>query len=46
MTSVEWFIIGGIIVAAADEVINRSSLKENSTVQLALGILKRVFPKR
>jgi len=46
MTSVEWFIIGGIIVAATDEVINRSSLKENSTVQLILGILKRVFPKR
>lgn len=46
MGAAEWFVIGGIIIAAIDEIVNRSSLKENSTLQLLLSILKRVFPKR
>jgi len=46
MGAAEWFVIGGIVIAAVDEIVNRSSLKENSTLQLLLGILKRVFPKR
>lgn len=45
MTSTEWFVIGAIVVGAADHIIAVSPLKENSTVQLVLAILKRVFPK-
>ena len=46
MGAAEWFVIGGIVIAAVDEIVNRSSLKENSTLQLLMGVLKRVFPKR
>jgi len=46
MGAAEWFVIGGIVIAAVDEIVNRSSLKENSTLQLLLSVLKRVFPKR
>ncbi len=46
MGAAEWFVIGGIIVAAVDEVVARSSIKENSTLQLVLSVLKRIFPKR
>jgi len=46
MGAAEWFVIGGIIVAALDEIIARSSYKQNSTVQLILSVLKRVFPAK
>lgn len=46
MGAAEWFVIGGIIVGAIDEIVARSSAKENSTLQLILSILKRVFPSR
>lgn len=45
MTAAEWFFVGAIIVGAAEHIIAVSPLKENSTVQLVLSILKRVFPK-
>jgi len=45
MTAAEWFFIGAILVGAAEHIIAVSSLKENSTIQLVLSILKRVFPK-
>lgn len=44
MTSAEWFVIGAVVVGAAEHIIAVSPLKENSTVQLVLSILKRVFP--
>lgn len=46
MGAAEWFVIGGIIVAAVDEIVARSSAKENSTIQLILSVLKRVFPSK
>ena len=45
MIAAEWFFIGAILVGAAEHIIAVSSLKENSTVQLVLSILKRVFPE-
>jgi hypothetical protein len=44
MTPAEWFVIGAVVVGAAEHIIAVSPLKENSTVQLILSILKRVFP--
>jgi hypothetical protein len=44
MTAAEWFVIGAVVVGAAEHIIAVSPLKENSTVQLILSILKRVFP--
>lgn len=46
MTAAEWFVIGAIVVGAAEHIIAVTPIKENSTVQLVLSILKRVFPKR
>lgn len=44
MTAAEWFFIGAVVVGALEHIIAVSPLKENSTVQLVLSILKRVFP--
>jgi hypothetical protein len=46
MTAAEWFIVGAILVGAAEHIIAISPFKENSTVQLVITILKRIFPKR
>jgi len=43
MTGVEWFIIGGIIVAALDQIIERTPYKENNILQLVMTGLKAVF---
>jgi len=43
MTSVEWFVVGGIIVAALDQVIQHTPWKSNNILQLALTGLKAVF---
>jgi hypothetical protein len=43
MSGVEWFVIGGIIVAAADQIIERTPYKENNVLQLILTGLKAVF---
>ena len=43
MTGVEWFVIGGIIVAALDQIIERTPYKENNVQQLVLTGLKAVF---
>lgn len=45
MTAAEWFVVGAILVGAAEHIIAISPLKANSTIQLVLSILKRVFPK-
>ena len=43
MTGVEWFVIGGILVAAADQIIERTPYKENNILQLVLTGLKAIF---
>jgi hypothetical protein len=43
MTGVEWFVVGGIIVAALDQIIERTPYKENNILQLILTGLKAVF---
>jgi len=43
MTGVEWFVIGGIIVAALDQIIERTPYKENNILQLVMTGLKAVF---
>lgn len=46
MGAVEWFVIGGIIVAAADQIIQHTPYKSNNIVQLLLTGLKAVFRTR
>jgi hypothetical protein len=43
MEALEWFVIGGIIVAAVDQIIAKTPLNSNNLVQLALTALKAVF---
>jgi hypothetical protein len=43
MEPLEWFVIGGIVIAAADQVIERTSFKSNNIVQLILTGLKAIF---
>lgn len=43
MSGAEWFIIGGIIVAAADQIIHNSPWKSNNIVQVIMRCLKAVF---
>jgi hypothetical protein len=43
MTSIEWFVVGGIVIAAADQVIQHTPWKSNNIVQLLLTGLKAVF---
>jgi hypothetical protein len=43
MGAIEWFVIGGIIVAAIDQVIQHTPYKSNNIVQLVLTALKAVF---
>tara|TARA_B100001094_G_scaffold286264_1_gene300948 strand:+ start:17720 stop:17866 length:147 start_codon:yes stop_codon:yes gene_type:complete len=44
MTAAEWFVVGAVLVGALEHIIAVTPIKENSTVQLLLSILKRVFP--
>lgn len=43
MGAAEWFVIGGIIVAAADQVIHKTPWKSNNIIQLIMTALKAVF---
>ena len=43
MTSIEWFVVGGIVIAAVDQVIQHTPWKSNNIVQLLLTGLKAVF---
>jgi hypothetical protein len=43
MEPLEWFAIGGIVIAAVDQVIERTSLKSNNIVQLILTGLRAIF---
>jgi len=43
MTGVEWFVIGGIIIGAADQILDRSPWKSNNVLQLLMEGLKTIF---
>lgn len=43
MTGIEWFVVGGIVVAALDQVIQHTPYKENNIIQLILTGLKAIF---
>lgn len=43
MSGAEWFIVGGIVIAALDQVIQHTPWKSNNIIQLALSGLKAVF---
>lgn len=43
MSGAEWFVIGGIIIAAADQILDRSPWKSNNVLQLLLEGLKTIF---
>jgi hypothetical protein len=43
MEAIEWFVVGGIIVAAIDQIIEKTPYRSNNIVQLVLTGLKAVF---
>jgi hypothetical protein len=43
MGSIEWFVVGGIIIAAADQIIEKTHYKENNIIQLVMTGLKAIF---
>jgi hypothetical protein len=43
MTGVEWFVVGGIIIASLDQVIQHTPWKSNNVIQLVLTGLKAIF---
>lgn len=43
MSGIEWLVIGGIVVAAVDQIIQLTPYKENNVIQLILTGLKAVF---
>ena len=43
MGGIEWFVIGGIIVAAIDQIVEKTPYKENHILQLVMTGLKAVF---
>jgi hypothetical protein len=43
MTGIEWFVVGGIAIAAIDQIIQQTPYKSNNIVQLLLTGLKAVF---
>jgi len=43
MEPVEWFVVGGIIVAAVDQLLDYSPWKSNNVLQLIVDGLKTIF---
>jgi hypothetical protein len=43
MEPIEWFVIGGIIVAAVDQLLDHSPWKSNNILQLVMEGLKTIF---
>lgn len=43
MEPIQWFVIGGIIVAAADQILDNSPWKSNNILQLIMDMLKTFF---
>jgi hypothetical protein len=46
MEPIEWFVIGGILVAAADQILDRSPWKSNNILQLVMEGLKTIFQSK
>lgn len=46
MSGAEWFVIGGIIIAALDQVIHHTPWRSNNIVQLIMTCLKAIFRVR
>jgi hypothetical protein len=46
MEPIEWFVIGGILIAAADEILDRSPWKSNNILQLIMEGLKTIFQSK
>jgi hypothetical protein len=43
MGTVEWFIVGGIVVAALDQILDHTPWKSNNVLQLIMEGLKTIF---
>lgn len=43
MEPVQWFVIGGILVAAVDQILDHSPWKSNNILQLIMEALKAAF---
>jgi hypothetical protein len=43
MEPIEWFVIGGIVIAAADQILDRSPWRSNNVLQLIIEGLKTIF---
>lgn len=43
MSGAEWFVIGGILVVAIDQILDHSPLKSNNLLQLLMEGLKTIF---
>lgn len=43
MEPIEWFVIGGIAIAAIDEIIEKTPYRSNNILQLLLTGLKAIF---
>jgi hypothetical protein len=43
MSGAEWFVIGGILIATADQILDHSPWKSNNVLQLLIEGLKTVF---
>ena len=43
MSGVEWFVVGGILVAALDQIVQHTPYKENNLVQLVITGMKAIF---
>lgn len=43
MSGAEWFVIGGILVVAVDQILDHSPLKSNNLLQLLMEGLKTIF---
>jgi hypothetical protein len=43
MSGIEWFVIGGIVIGAVDQILDHSPWKSNNVLQLLVEGLKTVF---
>lgn len=43
MGTVEWFVVGGIAVAALDQILDHTPWKSNNILQLIMEGLKTIF---
>lgn len=43
MEPIQWFVVGGILIAALDEIVHQTPWKSNNMVQLVMTVLKTIF---